>query len=298
MKSSVLLVSSVTDLSWPGQLNREPESAATLVMLSLYVFIPPSRGLEIRTLEIVNEGEGFDRRQYKDRNVLLIKEDGIVLYINNYKTKRSSGRDELSLQREDELSRILLEYIKTFRRHLTKEGSGKYLLLNKNGDKFTCAAFSSYLKRVFYGLTGKMKHSKTYDKRTANQRKELAVTLARDYAEEEFEDGAEQGPIHPPDNCVFKPGDFVGCIEESSTLNSPKVLIGQVHSLRGNGDVSLLWHRKIAAGLYSLELDGEEWLEAKESLTAVSLRAARIVQACTVSELLLDRFTKRSLNIR
>ena len=64
----------------------------------LYIFIPPSRVPEIRTLEIVNDGQSFDQRRYKDRNAVLIKQDGIVLYFHNYKTKRFSGRDELALQ--------------------------------------------------------------------------------------------------------------------------------------------------------------------------------------------------------
>ena len=100
-----------------------------LVILSLYVFIPPSRGLEIRSLEIVQDPQQFDPRHNKDRNVLLLKDDEIVLHFHNYKTKRFSGRDELALQSDHELFRTLDEYIRDFRPHLTREGSGDFLLL-------------------------------------------------------------------------------------------------------------------------------------------------------------------------
>ena len=69
-----------------------------LVMVSLYVFIPPSRGLEIRTLQVVANGQDFDPAHFKDRNALLMKDDGLVLYFHNYKTRRFAGRDELALQ--------------------------------------------------------------------------------------------------------------------------------------------------------------------------------------------------------
>ena len=49
-------------------------------MVCLYVFIPPSRGLEIRTLEVLANGYDFDRTRFKDRNAMLMKEDGVVLY--------------------------------------------------------------------------------------------------------------------------------------------------------------------------------------------------------------------------
>jgi len=69
-----------------------------LVMVSLYVFIPPSRGLEIRTLEVVSNGDHFDLPHFKDRNAVVMKDDGVVLHFHNYKTKRFTGRDELVLE--------------------------------------------------------------------------------------------------------------------------------------------------------------------------------------------------------
>lgn len=53
--------------------NRARE-AADYLLLSLYVHIPPSRGLEIRTLEVVLEqalGEPFTAARFANRNVAL-----------------------------------------------------------------------------------------------------------------------------------------------------------------------------------------------------------------------------------
>ena len=69
--------------------NRARE-AADFLLLSLYVHIPPSRGLEIRTLEVVKEeglGEPFTAARFANRNVALLREDGgITIYVQNYKT--------------------------------------------------------------------------------------------------------------------------------------------------------------------------------------------------------------------
>lgn len=81
-----------------GPMKARARECCDLVLVSLYVFIPPSRGLEIRTLEVLADGEQFDRARLKDRNAMLMKDDGVVLYFHNYKTKRFSGRDELALQ--------------------------------------------------------------------------------------------------------------------------------------------------------------------------------------------------------
>lgn len=72
-----------------------------LIMLSLYVFIPPARGLEIRTLEVLSgeQAGNFDPKSSAGKNYLLVKDSGgIVLHFNNYKTSKFSGRDELALQ--------------------------------------------------------------------------------------------------------------------------------------------------------------------------------------------------------
>ena len=81
-----------------GPMKARARECCDLVLVSLYVFIPPSRGLEIRTLEVLDDGEQLDRARLKDRNTMLMKDDGVVLHFHNYKTKRFTGRDELALQ--------------------------------------------------------------------------------------------------------------------------------------------------------------------------------------------------------
>lgn len=72
-----------------------------LIMLSLYVFIPTARGLEIRTQEVLSgeQASNFDPKSLAGKNYLLVKDSGdIVLHFNNYKTRKFTGRDELALQ--------------------------------------------------------------------------------------------------------------------------------------------------------------------------------------------------------
>ena len=80
-------------------------------------------------------------------------------------------------------------------------------------------------------LAAALRHSqqqaqRTYDRRTANDRKQLAVNLAREYAEEHLEEEPDNGQPQSFKDCPFKPGDFVAVVEEHSKLNRPKVLIG------------------------------------------------------------------------
>ena len=71
---------------------------ADLLLLSIYVFIPPSRGLEIRTLEIVGEEESLEARKDTARNLLIQMANGdIRLHFSNFKTRKFDGRDELAL---------------------------------------------------------------------------------------------------------------------------------------------------------------------------------------------------------
>lgn len=81
--------------------NRARE-AADYLLLSLYVHIPPSRGLEIRTLEVVHEGElgePFTAVRFANRNVALLQKDGgITIYVQNYKTSKYAGSDTVPIQ--------------------------------------------------------------------------------------------------------------------------------------------------------------------------------------------------------
>lgn len=68
-----------------------------LVLLSLYIQLPPSRCLEIRTLRLwMQKTKPFDNAfvQSNHWNVLLLCENGeIALHFHTYKTKKSRGSD-------------------------------------------------------------------------------------------------------------------------------------------------------------------------------------------------------------
>lgn len=309
-------------LSW--EVNMKARESCNLVLLSLYVFIPPSRGLEMRTLRIVTEPDSLEARQRKEQNLLVMREDSIVLHFNDYKTKSSCGRDELTLQPGHELYKVLANYIKEFRPRLTKEESGNFLLLNRKGESFSGPAFSAHMKSLFRSLTGKsvtinmlrsafitwsygredctdalkaslaaaLRHSRqqaqrTYDRRTANDRKRLAVDLARDYAEDRLDEGSDGGQAQPQssDDCPFKAGDFVAVVEEDSRLNCPKVLIGQIHSLGQEGEVSLLWYKNVSKNFYRLQHGSGQWRESVDSLVPVTVKVPKnrpgLYQLCT-----------------
>ena len=76
------------------------KECSDLVLLSLYVYIPPSRGLEIRSLEIVKDFSDLSPpKKSSDNNFIILMNDGDVrLQFNHYKTKRSRGRDELTVK--------------------------------------------------------------------------------------------------------------------------------------------------------------------------------------------------------
>lgn len=141
--------------------------------------------------------------------------------------------------------------------------------------------FSDCTDALKASLAAALRHSReqaqsTYDRRTANDRKRLAVDLARDYAEQQLEEDTDVSlSQQQPDNCPFKPGEFVGVVEEDSTLNSPKILIGQIHSFVGQDNVSLLWYKRVSKGFYKLELSGERWTEGVASLVPATLKAAK-----------------------
>ena len=67
----------------------------------------------------------------------------------------------------------------------------------------------------------------------------------------EFSEG--QAQLQSSDDCPFKHGDFVAVVEEDSWLNCPKVLMGQIHSLGQEGEVSLLWYKNVSNNFYRLQ---------------------------------------------
>ena len=82
------------------------------------------------------------------------------------------------------------------------------------------------------------------------------MNLAREFAEGSQEEAVVAMGESSAQPCQFQPGDFIACVEDSSTLHAPKILLGQVHCVQDNGEVSLLWYKAISANMYKLELDG------------------------------------------
>lgn len=76
--------------------------AADLLLIALYTHIPPSRGLEMRTLEILhaeNLQVPFQANDYLQRNIALIQQSGsVTIHIQLYKTQKFTGHDEVELE--------------------------------------------------------------------------------------------------------------------------------------------------------------------------------------------------------
>lgn len=119
-----------------------------------------------------------------------------------------------------------------------------------------------------------MKHSRrqaqtTYDRRTAHDKKRLAIDYAQMSAAKSLEE-AERASYVP------KAGDFVGLVEQGSTARRPKILVAQVQYSAGK-DVHLLWYEPVK-GLrngYKIKLDGKPWIEPVEALTPVQMEATK-----------------------
>jgi len=109
-------------------------------------------------------------------------------------------------------------------------------------------------------LEAALRHSRkqtqsTYDRRTANEKKALALELARSRAEQQ--EGEGQVPTQDEETASQHPaGDFVGLLEEESSMQQPRVLLGHLHSVLPGGQASLLWYKSVWCG--SL-LPGNGW---------------------------------------
>lgn len=79
-----------------GLMKAKARECCDLVMVRLYVFIQPSQGVEIYTLEVL--GNGYDWAHCKDENAMVMKDDGVILHFHSYETRRFTGRDELTLE--------------------------------------------------------------------------------------------------------------------------------------------------------------------------------------------------------
>ena len=74
-------------------------------------------------------------------------------------------------------------------------------------------------------LAAALRHSwkqaqRTYGRRTANDRKQLAVSLAREYAEEQFEEDPDDGCVDGETERSFQPDEFVG--RKTALLTGPR----------------------------------------------------------------------------
>ena len=176
-----------------------------------------------------------------------------------------------------------------------------FAFLNLLTDLFFSFLFSSLLLNPDRDCTDAMKNSlaaalrhsrdqaqRTYDRRTANEKKNMAVGLARRCARgqldsdsdsqteaEQEEEEEEEDQDTPSSNATsIKPGQFVGLVDDNSTSTQPRVWIGQVQSI-ANREASLLWYKKVAASTYKLELTGQDWQESLDSLVPVEMQAKR-----------------------
>lgn len=117
----------------------------------------------------------------------------------------------------------------------------------------------------------------TYDRRTANQKKEPALQFARKKAEaamEQEDDGGQQSPRSANQSDVLV-GDFVGLVMEDSTLNDPSVFVGRIQELLPGNQVALLWYKHKGGGLYSLEVEDGRWIEDMSALVPITVKPAR-----------------------
>ena len=132
---------------------------------------------------------------------------------------------------------------------------------------------------------------KTYDRKTANENKQMPVALARDYAEghndPEKSDESEEVPAAAGSD-AFKAGDFVALVEPDSTSTSPRILLGQILSFEGTTEALLLWYEQVKHNLYKLTLNGEQWKEpglSRSSKSQVSQTTCRMLQPTRLASL-------------
>ena len=78
------------------------QEACDRLLLLLYRNIPPGRGLEIRTLEVVWEAEltePFILAYFQNRNVALVhKEGGLPIHVQRFKTYHCAGKDTVRIE--------------------------------------------------------------------------------------------------------------------------------------------------------------------------------------------------------
>ncbi|KAK3735217.1 hypothetical protein QZH41_001202 [Actinostola sp. cb2023] len=107
-----------------------------------------------------------------------------------------------------------------------------------------------------------------YDRRTTNQKKQGAVSLATELVHASSSRAIETRKEGKGDSCSFDIGDFVVLLEEGSTLKYPKIFIGQIQSFFEDNQASLLWYRNTRGSEYTFQFKPEPWLENIEALSA------------------------------
>ena len=105
----------------------------------------------------------------------------------------------------------------------------------------------------------------------------MGLELARRKAEEGPADVKVAGPSHhqATDEPEIRVEDFVGLVAEDSTLRQPSIFLGRVQAFLPEDQVLLLWFRNTGGGIYTPHLDGDQWVESKESLVPVEVAPAK-----------------------
>lgn len=151
-------------------------------------------------------------------------------------------------------------------------------LQNANGQPFTSSSYTSHIRGLLQRLTGRavtvnglrsafltwalnrgdcdeqmkdslakaLRHTRreaeeTYDRRTAAERLNLALDLARGQAEEGLLPKTLEAPqdSEEPEEDDIRPGQFVAQVEPESTLQAPRILLGRVQTILENRTASL-----------------------------------------------------------
>ena len=120
----------------------------------------------------------------------------------------------------------------------------------------------------------------TYDRRTANERKQPALSLTAEFANATLRAARETGAERKKDGRVapstsFDLGDFVGLVESESTLKCPKVLVGRIQSLLGDNRAVLLWYKLIAGDKYTFQFEDDCWIESCDALVPVQMKPVK-----------------------
>ena len=129
-------------------------------------------------------------------------------------------------------------------------------------------------------LAAILRHSRdqvqtTYDRRTANEKKAAALELARRKAEKGLDQEALRHNNQPSEEPELAVRQFVGLVGEDSTLQKPSILLGRIQAFLPDRQACLLWYRHTGGGVYSLEVEGGEWLESRDALIPVSVAPAK-----------------------